>query len=209
VVVIAPQKGVGRWRSGGQARAGSPSPVVSAATHWAAERCGSSAGFQAVHAVPRRAEALTEIMTGRVDYVHRRLIEPDSSARARCWRSGVHAEADAGAAGRATTPRRAMPTVTAVSERHAGAGEDAARHCRLHQEVQKVLALPAVKENSRPRASIRCRCAGRVRRADQEGDRHQRRAGEGGRHQVQLNKPSDAIWSVRAVSATLMLNQIK
>jgi tripartite-type tricarboxylate transporter receptor subunit TctC len=42
---------------------------VGSATHWAAERLRVSAGFQAVH-VPFRGgpEALTEVMTGRVDF---------------------------------------------------------------------------------------------------------------------------------------------
>jgi tripartite-type tricarboxylate transporter receptor subunit TctC len=43
---------------------------VGSATHWAAERLRVSAGFKAVH-VPFRGgpEALTEVMTGRVDFM--------------------------------------------------------------------------------------------------------------------------------------------
>ena len=43
---------------------------VGSATHWAAERFRLSAGFKATH-IPFRGgpEALTEVMTGRVDFI--------------------------------------------------------------------------------------------------------------------------------------------
>src|SRR5712671_6092271 len=74
VVVIAPQKGIRTLAElVAKAKAGSltfASAGVGSATHWAAERLRLSAGFQAVH-VPFRGgpEALTEIMTGRVDFM--------------------------------------------------------------------------------------------------------------------------------------------
>ena len=59
--------GAGGGRQGGSLTYASAG--VGSATHWAAERLRVSAGFQAVH-VPFRGgpEALTEVMTGRVDF---------------------------------------------------------------------------------------------------------------------------------------------
>jgi tripartite-type tricarboxylate transporter receptor subunit TctC len=73
VTLVAPAKGfksiqelVAAAKSGSMSYA---SAGVGSATHWAAERLRVSAGFQAVH-VPFRGgpEALTEVMTGRVDF---------------------------------------------------------------------------------------------------------------------------------------------
>ena len=62
---------------------------VGSATHWAAERFLLSAGFKATH-VPFRGgpEALTEVMTGRIDFCCIG-IPPAcrSSTTASCWRS--------------------------------------------------------------------------------------------------------------------------
>ena len=74
VLLVAPSKGINtvqelvaraKERSMSFASAG-----VGSATHWAAERFIVSAGFKATH-VPFRGgpEALTEVMTGRVDFV--------------------------------------------------------------------------------------------------------------------------------------------
>jgi tripartite-type tricarboxylate transporter receptor subunit TctC len=74
VLLIAPSKGiktvqelVAKAKSGGMSFA---SAGVGSATHWAAERFIVSAGLQVTH-VPFRGgpEALTEVMTGRVDFV--------------------------------------------------------------------------------------------------------------------------------------------
>jgi tripartite-type tricarboxylate transporter receptor subunit TctC len=73
VTVIAPEKGVKTLQElVTKAKAGSisyASAGVGSATHWAAERLRVSAGFTGVH-VPFRGgpEALTEVMTGRVDF---------------------------------------------------------------------------------------------------------------------------------------------
>jgi tripartite-type tricarboxylate transporter receptor subunit TctC len=73
VTVIAPEKGVKTLQElVAKAKAGSisyASAGVGSATHWAAERLRVSAGFTGVH-VPFRGgpEALTEVMTGRVDF---------------------------------------------------------------------------------------------------------------------------------------------
>jgi tripartite-type tricarboxylate transporter receptor subunit TctC len=73
VTVIAPEKGirtladlVAKAKSGSISYA---SAGVGSATHWAAERLRVSAGFSGIH-VPFRGgpEALTEVMTGRVDF---------------------------------------------------------------------------------------------------------------------------------------------
>jgi tripartite-type tricarboxylate transporter receptor subunit TctC len=74
VIVIAPSKGiktlkelVERARKGGMTYA---SAGVGSATHWGAERLRLSAGFNATH-VPFKGgpEALTDVMTGRVDFM--------------------------------------------------------------------------------------------------------------------------------------------
>jgi tripartite-type tricarboxylate transporter receptor subunit TctC len=74
VLLIAPSKGldtiqalVAKAKAGGMSFA---SAGVGSATHWAAERFIVSAGLQATH-VPFRGgpEALTEVMTGRVDFI--------------------------------------------------------------------------------------------------------------------------------------------
>jgi tripartite-type tricarboxylate transporter receptor subunit TctC len=73
VTVIAPAKGIKTIQQLVEAaKSGSltyASAGVGSATHWAAERLRVSAGFKAVH-VPFRGgpEALTEVMTGRVDF---------------------------------------------------------------------------------------------------------------------------------------------
>ena len=74
VTVISPAKGIKTLKELVEAaRKGSftfASAGVGSATHWAAERLRLSAGFNAVH-VPFRGgpEALTEVMTGRVDFM--------------------------------------------------------------------------------------------------------------------------------------------
>jgi tripartite-type tricarboxylate transporter receptor subunit TctC len=74
VLLVAPSKGfkslkdfVAKANEGNMTFA---SAGVGSATHWAAERFRVSAGFKATH-VPFRGgpEALTEVMTGRVDFV--------------------------------------------------------------------------------------------------------------------------------------------
>ena len=74
VLLIAPEKGiktikdfVAKAKEGNMTYA---SAGVGSATHWAAERFRVSAGFKGTH-VPFRGgpEALTEVMTGRVDFV--------------------------------------------------------------------------------------------------------------------------------------------
>ncbi len=73
VAVIAPAKGIKSLQElVAAAKAGSftyASAGVGSATHWAAERLRVSAGFAATH-VPFRGgpEALTEVVTGRVDF---------------------------------------------------------------------------------------------------------------------------------------------
>jgi tripartite-type tricarboxylate transporter receptor subunit TctC len=74
VIVIAPSKGIKTLKElVDQAKAGKmsfASAGVGSATHWGAERFRLSAGFEAQH-VPFRGgpAALTEVMTGRVDFV--------------------------------------------------------------------------------------------------------------------------------------------
>jgi tripartite-type tricarboxylate transporter receptor subunit TctC len=73
VVIIAPAKGIKTLRDlVTAAKSGTmtyASAGVGSATHWAAERLRASAGFNATH-VPFKGgpEAITEVMTGRVDF---------------------------------------------------------------------------------------------------------------------------------------------
>ena len=74
VLLVAPSKGINTVQElVAKAKAGSlsfASAGVGSATHWAAERFNVSAGLKVTH-VPFRGgpEALTEVMTGRVDYI--------------------------------------------------------------------------------------------------------------------------------------------
>jgi tripartite-type tricarboxylate transporter receptor subunit TctC len=74
VTVISPAKGIKTLQElAAKAKGGTmtfASAGVASATHWAAERFRLSAGFKATH-VPFRGgpEALTEVMTGRVDFM--------------------------------------------------------------------------------------------------------------------------------------------
>ena len=73
VVIIAPSKGIATLSELVKAaKAGNmtfASAGIGSATHWAAERLRVSAGFNATH-VPFKGgmEAITEVMTGRVDF---------------------------------------------------------------------------------------------------------------------------------------------
>ena len=74
VLLVAPSKGINTVQElVAKAKAGNlsfASAGVGSATHWAAERFNVSAGLKVTH-VPFRGgpEALTEVMTGRVDYI--------------------------------------------------------------------------------------------------------------------------------------------
>jgi tripartite-type tricarboxylate transporter receptor subunit TctC len=74
VLLIAPSKNIRNAKElAERAKAGDMSYAsagVGSATHWAAERFRLSAGFQATH-IPFRGgpDALTEVMTGRVDFM--------------------------------------------------------------------------------------------------------------------------------------------
>ena len=74
VLLVAPSKGIKTIKEFvAKAKDGNmtfSSAGVGSATHWAAERFRVSAGFKATH-VPFRGgpEALTEVMTGRVDFI--------------------------------------------------------------------------------------------------------------------------------------------
>ena len=159
VVVIAPAKGIRTLKElVAAAKAGSltfASAGVGSATHWAAERLRISAGFEAVH-VPFRGgpEAITEVLTGRVDFYAAGI----SSALGFIREGKVLALA-------VSTPHRtpALPDVPTTIE----AGYPDSDYVfwngmlvpaktprdivdRLHRETQKVLQLPAVQEKLKP-----------------------------------------------------------
>lgn len=155
VTVISPKKGIKTLKELVEAaRKGSftfASAGVGSATHWAAERLRLAARFEATH-VPFRGgpEALTDVMTGRVDFMSIGIS------------SGLPLIRDGRllALAVSTTKRSsALPEVPTTLEAGyadsdytfwngilAPARTPRSVIDRLHLEVQKVLALPAVKE---------------------------------------------------------------
>jgi tripartite-type tricarboxylate transporter receptor subunit TctC len=155
VALVAPEKGIKTIQDlVAKAKAGSftyASAGVGSATHWAAERLRASGGFSAVH-VPFRGgpEALTEVMTGRVDFTCMGM-----SAALPFINDGKLVPLAV------SSPKRssALPNVPTTLE--AGLADSDYTYWmgllvpantpkpiidRLHQEVQKALALPAVME---------------------------------------------------------------
>jgi tripartite-type tricarboxylate transporter receptor subunit TctC len=153
VALVAPEKGIKTIQDlVAKAKAGSftyASAGVGSATHWAAERLRVSAGFSAVH-VPFRGgpEALTEVMTGRVDFTCMGM-----SAALPFINDGKLVPLAV------SSPKRssALPNVPTTLE--VGLIDSDYTYWmgllvpastpnpiidRLHQEVQKALALPAV-----------------------------------------------------------------
>jgi tripartite-type tricarboxylate transporter receptor subunit TctC len=159
VTVIAPAKGIKTLQAlVAAAKAGSltfGSAGTGSATHWAAERLRLAAGFNAVH-VPFRGgpEALTEVMTGRVDFMCIGIS------------SGLPLVRDGKLLALAVnTPRRssALPDVPTTLE--AGYADSdytfwngllvpaktpGAIVDRLYMECQKALALPAIADKLKP-----------------------------------------------------------
>jgi len=155
VLIISPKKGIKTLQAlGAAAKKGSisfASAGVGSASHWAVERIRLSGGFNALH-VPFKGgpEAILEVATGRVDFM-----SPGVSSALPFIREGrLIALA-------VSTPKRsaALPDVPTTQE----AGYADADYTfwngmlvpantprpvidRLHREVQKVLALPGVKE---------------------------------------------------------------
>jgi tripartite-type tricarboxylate transporter receptor subunit TctC len=159
VIVISPAKGIKTLKElAVAAKKGSmsfASAGVASASHWGAERFRLSAGFNAVH-VPFKGgiEALTDVMTGRVDFMSVGVSSAIPFIR----------EGKLLALGVATRKRSsALPDVPTTIE--AGfpdsdytywngllvpAKTPRAIVDRLHAETQKVLRLPAVIEKLKP-----------------------------------------------------------
>lgn len=159
VMVISPSKGIRSVKElAAKAKAGTltyASAGVGSATHWAAERFRVSAGFQATH-VPFRGgpEALTEVMTGRVDFMCIGVSSGLSFIRAGTLLPLA-----------VSTPKRspALPDVPTTLESGFAdsdytfwngmlvpAKTPRAIIDKLHRETLKVLALPAVKDKFAP-----------------------------------------------------------
>jgi tripartite-type tricarboxylate transporter receptor subunit TctC len=159
VTVIAPAKGIKTLQELVAAAKGGAMTYASAgvgsATHWAAERLRASAGFTAIH-VPFRGgpEALTEVMTGRVDFTCMGM-----SSALGFIRDGKLIPLAV------STPKRsrALPDVPTTIE--AGLADSDYNYWmgmfvpaktprdiidRLHEETKKVLRLPAVLEKFAP-----------------------------------------------------------
>ena len=196
VTVIAPAKGIKTMQELVEAaKSGSltyASAGVGSATHWAAERLRVSAGFQAVH-VPFRGgpEALTEVMTGRVDFSCMGMASALGFIR-----DGKLIPLAVSTAKRSS----ALPDVPTTMEAGLGqlrlqlldgdvrAGEDAARHRRaaLSGDAEGV-APPGVTEKFKPQGiePMPLTPAEFDALIKKEID-DQHRAGQGGRPQVQL-----------------------
>jgi len=159
VTLVAPAKGIKTIQElVTAAKSGSlsyASAGVGSATHWAAERLRVSAGFQAVH-VPFRGgpEALTEVMTGRVDFTCMGM-----SASLPFIRDGKLIPLAVSSAKRSS----ALPAVPTTLE--SGLADSDYNYWmgmfvpaktpreivdRLYQETQKALRLPAVVEKFGP-----------------------------------------------------------
>ncbi|MDO9413597.1 MAG: tripartite tricarboxylate transporter substrate-binding protein [Pseudolabrys sp.] len=159
VLLVAPSKGINTAKElAERAKNGEmtySSAGVGSATHWAAERFRLSAGFKATH-VPFRGgpEALTEVMTGRIDFCCIGI----SSAIA------FITDGKLVPLGVSTTRRSAaLPKVPTTIEAGfpdsdyifwngllAPAKTPRAIINQLHAEVQKVLALPDVQSKMAP-----------------------------------------------------------
>ena len=159
VLLVAPSKGIKTAKElAERAKSGEmtySSAGVGSATHWAAERFRLSAGFKATH-IPFKGgpEALTEVMTGRVDFCCIGISSAMSFiADNRLVPLGV-----------STTKRSAaLPNVPTTIEAGfpdsdyifwngllAPAKTPRAIINQLHAEVQKVLALPEVQSKMAP-----------------------------------------------------------
>ena len=196
VTVVAPGSGIKTLKDlVAKAKAGSVtygSAGVGSATHWAAERIRVAGGFTGVH-VPFRGgpEALTEVMTGRVDFTSMGM----SAALPLIQDGKLVALA-------VSTPTRSktLPDVPTTIE--AGlpdsdyvywmgtvrAGEDAAGHRRAAALGDREGAEESQRGGKVRGAGHRADAAvaRRVRRVDQEGNRNQHRAGESGGTEIQL-----------------------
>ncbi len=163
VMVISPEKGIKTVQQLAEAAKKSgemtyASAGVGSATHWAAERFRLSAGFKATH-IPFKGgpEALSEVMTGRVDFM--------------CI--GVSSGLSLVKEGKllplaVSTPKRssAMPDVPTTIESGfpdsdytfwngmlVPAKTPKAIIDRLHQECSKALALPAIQAKLKPQGT--------------------------------------------------------
>jgi tripartite-type tricarboxylate transporter receptor subunit TctC len=159
VIVISPAKGIKSLKQLAEAAKKSSmsfaSAGVASASHWGAERFRLSAGFNAIH-VPFKGgiEALTDVMTGRVDFMSVGVSSAIPFIR----------EGKLLALGVATRKRSsALPDVPTTIE--AGFPDSDYTYWngllvpaktpraiveRLHAETQKVLRLPAVIEKLKP-----------------------------------------------------------
>jgi tripartite-type tricarboxylate transporter receptor subunit TctC len=155
VTVISPKKGIRNLRelveAGRKGTLTFASAGVGSATHWGAERLRVAAGIEAIH-VPFKGgpEALTEVMTGRVDFMSIGITSGLPLIRdGRLIALGV------------STPKRSASLPEVPTTLEAGfpdsdyifwngilAPSKTPRPIveRLHQEVQRALALPAVRE---------------------------------------------------------------
>src|SRR3954469_20707443 len=167
VTVISPAKGIRTLKELVAAgKSGRITPFASAgigsATHWAAERLRLAADFPGTH-VPFKGgpEALTQVASGEVDWMsigvtsglpfirQGRLIPlAVSTAKRSSILPDVPTNEEAG------VPNSDYTFWNGILV-HAKTPNDIVQ--RLHEETMKVLALPAVADKLKPRASSRCR----------------------------------------------------
>ena len=191
-LVVSPSKGIKTVQdlvAAGKAKPGTltyASAGVGSTTHLTAERFLISAGIEAIHVPFRGGGFQPEIVAGRVDFAY----SPIATSLPNIHGGNLHAVAVSG-------PKRAsaLPDVPTTLEagfrqlrlrdlgRAVLAGENAARDRRPAARGDAEGAADA--GGARPVRAARRRAdaddAGRIRRADQARDRHQRRARQGGR----------------------------
>jgi tripartite-type tricarboxylate transporter receptor subunit TctC len=159
VLLVAPSKGIKTAKElAERAKNGEmtySSAGVGSATHWAAERFRLSAGFKATH-IPFRGgpEALTEVMTGRVDFCCIGISSAMSFITdGRLVPLGVSTtRRSAALPGIPTTIEAGFPDSDYIFWNGLLAPAKTPRPIidRLHAEVQKVLALPDVQSKMAP-----------------------------------------------------------
>src|SRR5262245_1065689 len=185
VLVISPAKNIGTVQDLVRAAKAKPGAMnyasagVGTATQLNAERFRLGAGIEVVH-VPFRGtpEALTEIITGRVDFY----FCPVNAVLPMISEKQVQALA----LGRSTRSAHLPDLRTALDalRRHDQAVEDAARDREPAASGDREGAREqrGAREHGEARRRVDAHAAGRVRRLHSQRDHDQCRAGEGGRH---------------------------
>ena len=179
VLLLAPSKGIKTVRELVERASGGAMTFASAgvgsATHWAAERFLLSAGVKATH-VPFSGgpAALTEVMSGRVDFCFIGISSAMSFiADGRLLPLAVSTRKRSPALPNVPTTLEAGRLRLQLLERDVGAGEDPATHHRtIARRGAESAGAPRRTDKARPTGGrTDAACPARVRCPDREGDR--------------------------------------